>query len=108
MSDSTRSTSIATRDSVITSPASMLSGDGWSGTSSSTNFSPNRVLGRIRAVVLAGMIEAFDGSIASERVAPSPLELISRTSPTMTPRIFTSASAGSWRPMLEVLRETGT
>ena len=61
MSDSTRSTSMATRDSVITSPARMLCGAGLAGTCSATNFSPNSVFGRIRADTLAGMIEDLDG-----------------------------------------------
>ena len=108
MSESTFSTSIATRDSEITSPARMLRADGRCGTCNATYFSPNNVFGTIRADTFSGMRWACAGSIARESVAPSPLDSIRRTSPTSSPRIFTSASAGSCRPTCEVVSRTGT
>ena len=45
----------------MVAPASMWSDDGDSGTSSETYFSPNRVLGTIEPVTLAGIVSSWSG-----------------------------------------------
>ena len=46
--------------------------------------------------------------MASSIVAPSARASTERTSPTMTPRIFTSLAVCSWLPMVSVSRVTRT
>ncbi len=92
----------------MTSPALRCASAGSSGTTSETNFSPNRVLGSSRACTFAGMLRACAGSRASTIVARSPSELISRTSPTSTPRTLTSDSSCIWLPMRSVSSVTLT
>ena len=92
----------------MVSPAWMGSEEPPSGGTSETYFSPNRVLGTIEPVTSAGIVSVWSGKSPSVSSAPSPLDSISRTSPTMTPRILTSARAGSWRPILEVSRVTSS
>src|SRR3954452_24509923 len=78
-----------------------------SGVTSSTYFWPNKVLGRIRACTFDGMSVIWFGFIASFIVAVSPLVCSTRTSPTLTPRNFTSALRLSWLPMRSVRNCTG-
>jgi hypothetical protein len=76
------------------------------GGTSSTNFSPNSVLGSRRAETLAGICGTIAGSRASRSVAPRPSAVISRTSPTMTPRSFTSAPGLSCMPTWSARSDT--
>ena len=69
-------------------------GEVWSGMTRSTNFCPKSVLGRIRATTFCGISLALAGCSASLMVAPLPVVLTPRTSPTMIPRSFTSAPSG--------------
>ena len=85
----------------ITSPAAIGSASGRAGSWRATYFSPNRVLGMIRAVTFAGMVSIESGKRPSVSVAPSRVASVASTSPTWTPRIFTSARAPSCRPILE-------
>ena len=64
---------------------------------------PENVTARILPKTLFG--EKYVALQVPSSPAPKSIE---RTSPTIRPRIFTSASAGSWRPMLEVFSVTGT
>ena len=64
MSESTRSTSIETSDSLDRVAGLDLLGAGCAGTCSATYFSPNRVLGMICAVTLAGMVSQGVGEDA--------------------------------------------
>ena len=57
----TSSTSIATSDCSMVSPASIGLCRRASGTSSATYFSPNSVLGRIVAVTFAGIVSRWSG-----------------------------------------------
>ncbi len=77
------------------------------GMTRSTNFWPKRVLGRIRATTSCGISLAFAGCSASLMMAPSPVVLTLRTSPTMIPRSFTSAPSASCVPMWLVFSVTG-
>ncbi len=69
-------------------------------------FSPNSVLGRIEAETFRGISLTLSGLRPSTSVAPSPLESTACTWPTMTPRTFTSAFAGSFSPTVSVLQVT--
>ena len=89
-------------------PASMWSGEGFSGTSSETYFSPKRVLGTIEPVTFAGIVSSWLGKMPRVSFAPSASVSKASTSPTMTPRILTSARDGSCRPILEVCRVTSS
>ncbi len=77
------------------------------GITRSTNFSPKSVLGRMRATTFCGISLAFAGCSASRMVAPFPVVLTPRTSPTMMPRSLTSAPSASWFPMWLVFNVTG-
>jgi hypothetical protein len=84
----------------ITSPALMcpvfsLPGGG----TSATYFSPNSVLGRIRALTAREISLTWSGLSDRFTVASSPSVETERTSPTMMPRSFTSACVFSCRPM---------
>src|SRR5258705_8775715 len=72
------------------------------GATRSTYFSPNRVFGTRRAMTLAGMRGTIAGSSARCNDAPAPSAVISRTSPTTTPRTFTSAPRPSCIPVWSV------
>src|SRR5690348_8754070 len=76
------------------------------GITSSTYFSPNSVFGRIEAVTFAGIWSILLGLIPRVRTAPSAPERASMTCPTITPRTFTSAREGSWRPIVSVFSST--
>ena len=67
-----------------------------------TYFSPKRVLGTIEAVTFSGIVSIWLGNRPRVSWAPSEVALMSSTSPTITPRIFTSARAGSCRPIFDV------
>ena len=86
---------------MIVSPARMLRDDGFRGTCNATYFSPNNVFGTIRAVTFAGITCAWPGKMPSLMSALDPSLLVASTCPTSTPRIFTSARVGSWRPTRE-------
>ena len=86
----------------MVAPAWIDSDEGSSGMIRETYFSPNSVLGTIEAVTLAGMVSIWLGNSPSVSTAPSADVSAASTSPTMTPRILTSARAGIWSPMLEV------
>ena len=49
-----------------------------------------------------------DGKIPRVNLAPSAVAVMSSTSPTMTPRIFTSARAGSCKPITDVSTVTSS
>ena len=86
----------------MVSPALIGVADASSGTIRETYFSPKSVLGTIEAVTFSGMVSTWLGNRPRVSSAPSELALMSSTSPTSTPRIFTSARAGSCRPMFDV------
>ena len=54
------------------------------------------------------MVFALLGLSAMVIVAPSPCELIERTSPTMTPRSLTSECGSNWLPVWSVSSFTRT
>ena len=56
-----------------------------------TYFSPNSVLGTIEPVTFAGTTPLLSLNRPRVSSAPSPVDVMSMTSPTITPRIFTSA-----------------
>ncbi len=87
---------------LMVSPALIGEADASSGMIRETYFSPKSVLGTIDAVTLSGIVSTWLGKSPSVSSAPSAVALMSSTSPTMTPRIFTSARAGSCSPILEV------
>ncbi len=84
----------------------MCCDDGSSGTISDTYFSPNSVLGTIEPVTFSGMSSSWPLKMPRVISAPSLVDVVSRTSPTMTPRILTSARSGRLRPMFVVRRVT--
>src|SRR3954469_21527209 len=100
---------VVERSWVMTSPSASgrTPGPVLSGVTSSTYFWPNNVLGRMRACTFDGMSEIWFGFIASFSVASSPLVCSTLTSPTLTPRNFTSALRLSWLPMRSVRSCTG-
>ena len=75
---------------------------------SETYFSPKSVLGTIAPVTLLGMVCSWLGKMPRCTWAPSSVALKPSTSPTMTPRIFTSARSGSCSPMVDVSRVTSS
>ena len=81
---------------------------GRSGTMRDTYFSPNSVLGTIAAVTLAGIVSQLTGEDAERTVAPWAVASKPSTSPTMTPRIFTSARSGICSPMVDASRVTSS
>jgi len=83
-------------------------GGSSAGITRSTNFSPNSVLGRIRARTFAGTSLTSAGFMASDIVATVPSEDSARTWPTRMPRSFTSAGRISWLPMEPVRSLSGT
>ena len=90
----------------MTLPLSSRAATGVTGRIRSTYRSPNRVVGTISAVTLAGSSLLMLGWIASVSVAPLPLAVIERTSPTCTPRTSTCACGCSSLPTLSVYRVT--
>ena len=93
----------------MTAPASMWSAAGSSGTTRETYFSPNRVLGTIEPVTFAGIVSTSLGYEAQRQLRRRRTSVSkSSTSPTMTPRILTSARLGSWSPIVEVCSVTSS
>ena len=78
------------------------------GTTRDTYFSPNSVLGTIAPVTLAGIVCSWLGKMPSRTVAPWAVASKPSTSPTMTPRIFTSARSGICSPMVDASRVTSS
>ena len=64
-----------------------------------TYCSPNRVLGRIAAVLLRGISLALSGSMFSLISVPWPLVFTVLTVPTIRPRTLTSEPGTSWLPV---------
>src|SRR4051794_14558466 len=91
---------------VIRSPLASAVLSASEGMTSSTYFSPNRVLGRIEAVTFFGISPILFGLMPSVRTAPLAPDFIWRTSPTITPRTLTSAREGSWSPTVSVFSLT--
>ena len=79
-----------------------------SGTSRETYFSPKSVLGTIEPVTSLGMVSISPGKMPRVSSAPSVVASKSSTSPTITPRTFTSARSGSCRPILLVCSVTSS
>src|ERR1700712_4624642 len=91
---------------VILSPARSEVEAGSFGMFRSTYFSPNRVLGTRAAVTFLGIDLILSGLMPRVSVAPCPSDSALLTWPTMTPRTFTSALAGRFRPTVLVFRVT--
>ena len=92
----------------MVAPGRRGSGDGSCGTTRETYFSPKRVLGTIAPVTLAGIESSWPGKMPSRTVAPWSVAVKPRTSPTITPRSFTSARSGICRPMVDASRVTSS
>ena len=78
------------------------------GTTRDTYFSPNRVFGTIAPVTLLGIVCSWLGKMPSRTFAPWSVAVKPSTSPTITPRIFTSARSGICRPIDEASRVTSS
>ncbi len=92
----------------MTAPAASTSPLGCFGGTSATNRSPKSVVGSICARTSAGTPARVPGFMARVRRAPLPVASMARTSPTTTPRSFTSAPRCISLPTVPVSTTTGS
>ncbi len=96
------------RSCSMTEPSVRWSPPGVVGSTRFTYRSPNSVFGSSRADTSFGIRSTLSGCSASSSSAPSPVLRIARTSPTISPRTFTSDEVISWLPTWSVFSVTVT